>query len=75
MGNKVYIDRIVEATGLDEEGASRALVAVLQGFLDTVGEKSHANLNITSGPDCDNPTNTNVTIVFNIVVPPGPQPR
>jgi hypothetical protein len=70
MANNLYVDRIVEAAGINESQATRALLAVFQGLLDTIGEKSHTSINITPTPDCD----SQVIISINIVVnnPTGP---
>lgn len=75
MTNKPYIDRIVRATGLSEDDASRALVAVFHGLLDAVGDRAHTSLTVTPGPESDSQTITNISVVINIVVPPPPPNR
>ncbi len=70
MTNKTYVERIMQATGLDESKASKVLVGVVQGFLDAVGEKSHTSVNISPTPD----SGTDIVITVTIIIhnPPGP---
>jgi hypothetical protein len=65
MANRQYVDRIVEAAGVSEEQASKALVAVFQGLLDDIGEKSNTNINISSTPDCNKQVVLSLTIIIN----------
>lgn len=65
MASKPYVDRIVEAAGISEAQASKALVAVFQGMLDSIGEKSHTSINITPTPNCDSQVIVSINIVIN----------
>jgi len=64
MAMNPYVNRIMTATGFNEEDATKAMAAVFQGLLETIGDKSNTTMKFAPTPGSEG----QVVIVVNIII-------